>query len=103
VKTVLDASALLAYLQDEPGNETIEPMLRANAAWCSVSAPSPARTSGVAKGGLCPPWVFVPLVLLLAFRTSYGFSIDRIVENAVLRGNWQEIVELLKKREANPT
>jgi len=27
VKAVLDASALLAYLQDEPGNETIEPML----------------------------------------------------------------------------
>jgi len=27
VKAVLDASALLAYLQDEPGSETIEPML----------------------------------------------------------------------------
>lgn len=27
MKAVLDASALLAYLQDEPGSETIEPML----------------------------------------------------------------------------
>jgi PIN domain nuclease of toxin-antitoxin system len=27
VKAVLDASALLAYLQDEPRSETIEPML----------------------------------------------------------------------------
>jgi PIN domain nuclease of toxin-antitoxin system len=54
VKAVLDASALLAYLQDEPGNETIEPMLDESAIssvnWAEVVQKSVA--GGVEVDGL---------------------------------------------------
>jgi len=38
--------------------------------------------------------------VLLAI-VPYGFATETLAEDAVLKGNWQEIVELLKKREAN--
>jgi ribonuclease VapC len=55
VKAVLDASALLAYLQDEPGSETIEPMLDESSIssvnWAEVVQKSIA--GGVEVDGLC--------------------------------------------------
>jgi ribonuclease VapC len=48
VKAVLDASALLAYLQDEPGSETIEPML-------DESAISSVNWAEVARSFPLPP------------------------------------------------
>jgi ribonuclease VapC len=54
VKAVLDASALLAYVQDEPGSETIEPMLDESAIsivnWAEVVQKSIA--GGVEVDGL---------------------------------------------------
>ena len=54
MKAVLDASALLAYLQDEPGSETIEPMLDESAIssvnWAEVMQKSIA--GGVDVDGL---------------------------------------------------
>ncbi|MGH8572258.1 MAG: type II toxin-antitoxin system VapC family toxin [Gammaproteobacteria bacterium] len=54
MKAVLDASALLAYLQDEPGNEAIEPLLDESAIssvnWAEVVQKSIA--SGVDVDGL---------------------------------------------------
>jgi ribonuclease VapC len=55
VKAVLDASALLAYLPDEPGSETIEPMLDESSIssvnWAEVVQKSIA--GGVEVDGLC--------------------------------------------------
>ena len=71
MKAVLDASALLAYLQDEPGSEIIEPMLDESAIsrgnWTEVVQKSIAggvdvdglREGVEALGLSIPPFHFV--------------------------------------------
>ena len=58
MKAVLDASALLAYLQDEPGSETIEPMLDESAIssvnWAEVAQKSIA--GGVMSMACAKTW-----------------------------------------------
>ena len=66
MKAVLDASALLAYLQDEPGSETIEPMLDESAIssvnWAEVVQKSIAGGVDVDGAKTWKPWgsAFLP-------------------------------------------
>ena len=42
-------------------------------------------------------WVSVSLILVLLLGSPRGFSMETSVEEAILRGNWQEVFEVLEK------
>ena len=77
MKAVLDASALLAYLQDEPGSETIEPMLDESAIssvnWAEVVQKSIA--GGVDVDGLREDVEALGLSISLSPRFRAGESV----------------------------
>ncbi len=50
--TVLDASALLAFLHDEPGGDQVAPMLSYCQFWC-MSTESQAALRSVLDGSVC--------------------------------------------------
>ncbi|MDI7258596.1 MAG: tetratricopeptide repeat protein [Thermodesulfobacteriota bacterium] len=42
-------------------------------------------------------WIPVSLVLMLAFAVPYAFAIEKKVEEALLKGNWEKVIEILKQ------